>query len=406
MHHLLLNDIKILMRSWISLLLLFLIPIFVSLILIEIMEPIFDKNSFIKPFAIGVVDFDQSIGSKMAISSLESEGYISKTVQVKILDYKEAISQLNNGSLVSVIIIPEGFSQSLYLGDNKPIKVYVNQSEITNSKLMENFLGNAADLVIAAQSGIYTVYHMMLKSNAGSEQAYQAANKSIPDFMLNAMGRKEVFNTVTLSNIPQTGAKEYYIICMSVMFIMFSGILGLRLISRDFESDVIKRILISPGGILKYIIEKIIIMAIISFTEYIAVIIPLTMHYNSFLNFINIKVLISVITIVLASTSFCILISIFSKSSSAAVTWSIMSIFIICMAGGCIYPAAVMSEWLRTLSNYVFSSWALDGMLLSVTNAPISETINIWGALLAFAAITVFISTLIVERGGYRFLQD
>lgn len=406
MQNLILNDIKILMRNWVSLLLLFIIPVFVSIILIKVVGPVFEKNSFIKPFAIGVVDYDQSIGSKMAISSLKSEGYISKAVQVKVLDYKEAVNQLNKGSLVCLVEIPEAFSQSLYLGDNKPIKVYINQNEITNSKLMEYFLGNSADLVIAAQSGIYTVYHMMLESSIGSEKAYRIAEGSIPDFVLSAMGRKEVFNTVTVSDIPQVGAEQYYIVCISVMFIMFSGIFGLSLISRDFETDVIKRILISPQGISKYIVEKIFVIALLGFAEFSAVMIPFAVYYKSFVNFINFKVLISVITIILASTSFCILISIFSKSSAAAVTGSILGIFIVCMAGGCIYPAAAMSEWLRTLSDFLFSSWALKAMLLSVTNAPIPETLNTWGALLAFAAVTILISTLIIERSGVKFLQE
>lgn len=406
MHHLFLNDIKILMRSWVSFLLLLIIPMAAGFILIKAMEPSFERNIFLKQFTIGVADYDKSIGSKMAISSIESEGYVSKAVQIKVLDEKEAMSRLNEGNLVCVVVIPEGFSQSLYMGNNKPIKVYVNRNDTTSSKLMEYFLGNAADLVIAAQSGIYTVYHMMLKSSVGNQEAFKIAEKAIPDLVLNAMGRKEIFRTVTISNIPETGAVQYYIVCVSVMFIMFSGILGLRLINQDLESGVIKRILISTGGIFKYIIEKILMVALLGLAEFIAVIVPLSLYYKSFFNILNIKVLLTAVMIILASASFCILVSLFSKSSAASVTWSITGIFIVCMMGGCIYPSAVMSEWLRTLSGLTFSSWALEGMLWAVADAPVSQMADSWGLLLIFSIIIVFISIIVVERGGYKFLQE
>jgi len=405
MHHLFLNDFKILMRNWISILFLILIPMIVVFILIKTMEPIFEKNIFIKPFSVGVVDYDKSVGSRMAISSLKSEGYISKIADINVIDEKEAMKQLEQEKMLCVVIIPVDFSQSLYLGDNKSIKIFINKNDGVSTKLVEYFFNNSAELVTAAQSGIYTVYHMMLKSKAEGHEAYRIANKAIPDFMLNAMGRKDIFETRVISTLPEIGAVRYYSVCVSVMFLMFTGILGIRLINQDLESNVIKRILISPEGIFKYIIEKIAIMVLIGLVEFAAVMISISLYYKSPVSTFNFKVILTVITIILVSTSFCLLISILLKSSAAAATWSITALFIICMAGGCIYPTAIMSEGMKTVSGYLFSNWALQGMFWSLADEPLIKIAGIWGALIALTAVMIVFSTIAVMRRGFEFLE-
>ena len=406
MRHLLLNDFKILMKNWASILILMLIPLVVVFILVKAMTPVFEKNIFIRPFSVGVVDYDKSVGSKIAISGLQSEGYISKAADIKVIDEKEAMKRLNQGNLLCVVIIPVGFSQSLYLGENKPIKVYINKNDGTSAKLFEFFFNNSAELVTAAQSGIYTVYHMMLKSNAGSEEAYRIANKAIPDFMLNAMGRKDVFETVTVSNMPETDAVHYYTVCVSVMFLMFAGILGLRLINQDIESNVIKRFLISPEGIFKYIIEKITVMIIIGLAEFVAVMMPVSLYFKVSFAIFNFKLILTVIAIILVSTSFCILISALSKSSAAASAWSIIALFIVCMASGCLYPSVIMSDGMKTVSGYIFSSWALEGTFRSLADEPLTNIVGIWGALIALSAGMIALSTIVIGRRGFKFLQD
>ncbi|MGE5329145.1 MAG: ABC transporter permease [Deltaproteobacteria bacterium] len=405
MLHLFLNDLKILKRSWITLLLFLMFSMITSLIIIKAMSPIFEKNIFIKPFSINVVDYDNSIGSRMAISSLNSEGYISRAAEVTVLDEKQAMKQLNEGKSACVVIIPQGFSQSLYLGNNKPVKVYINDNGIT-TRLAEGYFNNVADLVTAAQSGIYTVYHMMQRSEKGSNEAFNTAEKAIPNFILTAMGRKDVFETLTISNLPQTKPTEYYIVCAAVMFLIFTGILGLRMINQDLESNIIKRIIISPEGILKYIVEKILIMTLVGFAEFIAIMIPFTVYFKSSFSILNIKVILTVLAIILSSTSLCILISVLSKSSETAVTASIITLFIICIAGGCIYPSAIMSDFLKAISDYVFSSWALEGMFWALTDAPLMRIAHLWGNLFAFAAIMTIFSAILIGRGDSKFLHD
>jgi len=405
MFHLFLNDLKILKKNWMTLLMLFIVSMTIGLILIKAMSPIFEKNIFLKNFSIGVVDYDKSMVSKMAISNLESEGYISRVAKIAVIDEKQAINKLKAGTFVCVVIIPQGFAQSLYLGENKPVKVYVNGNG-TTTKLAESFFSNAADLVTASQSGIYTVYHMMLKSEVGREDAYRIAEKTIPDFILLGMGRQDVFETITVSNLPEIGVVRYYIVCVSVMLLIFTGIFGLRLINQDLESNVIIRILISPEGIFRYIIEKTIVMVMIGFVEFIAVMIPFSVYFKASFPILNMKVIITVIAIILSSTSLCILISVLSKSSATAVTSSIIILFILCMVGGCIYPSAIMSDWMKTVSDYVLSSWALEGMFWSLADAPITRLAEIWRNLFAFTAVMILFSTIAFGRGRFKLLYD
>lgn len=402
-----LNDLKIFWKEKIIIICFLVVPPLLIFVFSSIMIPVFSHNSFIKPFSIAVVDYDKSVGSRMAISSLESEGYISKLVTVKMMEENEGIERLKKGEVAGVVVIPEGFAESLYLGKNKPFKVYTNSRQGTSSELIKSFFKNAADLVIAGQSGIYTVYGSLKKiqNEVGitHEEVYKRTENAMGKLMLMAMGRNEVFETEIISHIPQINPLQYYIIGVSILFIMLTGVIGIRLVTMDFETGIIYRIFAAPINKLEYFLAKLITVMFIGFLQFVVIFLPASIFLNSGFEFLNLSAFIVIISVIFASSGFCILISTWVKNSAGAVTGSIIGIFILGLLGGCIYPVASMADWLKTFSEFTISRWGIEGLSWAVVGNNFGKVLNTVGIINLFGLIFISLSLIFVQRGRFKF---
>ena len=397
-----LNDFRILWKSKVTLICFILIPPIFILIFAKIMTPVFGINSFIKPFSIAVVDYDKSLGSRMATTSLESEGYISKLVAVEYIEESLALERLKHGQLAGVVIIPKGFTNSLYLGSNKPVKVYISTQQGISGQIVKSFFSSAGDMVIAGQSGIYTIYHFLVRADIGNEEAYKRTQNAMSKLILTAMGRNEIFEKEVVSDVPTVNPLQYYIIGVSVMFMMYLGIIGVRLITQDYETGILTRIYVSPVTKFSYISAKLVTIISLGILEFISIVLPLVCIFK--INFsINFALMITVIAIIFSSTALCVLITLWSKTSANATVACVISIFVISLVGGCIYPVASMADFLKYISKFVLSSWAIEGISLAVMGGVFAKVMNINLIIFVFGLVFIAISLITVQRRELKF---
>ena len=379
------------------------IPPILIIIFSIILAPVFQSNSFIDPFSIAIVDYDNSIGSRIASESLKQEGYISKLVEIKLVEEQKGLELIKQGKIAGMLVIPDGFSGSLQNGTNKPIRVYTNSKLGINSEMVKSFFKGAGNLVIAGQSGIYTIYHYFTKIGISNNEAIEKAKGHWLDFILLAIGRNEIFEKEVISDIPQIDPIHYYIVGISVMFIMFTGVVGIRLITQDYETGILARILISPMNRFNYIFGKLITIAFLGILEFISIIITISTIVKTDFLFMNLSLLLIVLSVILASSALCILISIWTRTSAKATISSIITIFILSLAGGCIYPVASMTDSLKIISNFTISKWAIKGIALAMTGGDIKIILNICGIMMLFALTFLLVSVITIKRRELRF---
>lgn len=398
------NDLKMLWGNKAALACLLFVPPILILVFSKIMVPVFGINTFIKPFSIAIVDYDNSMGSRMAISSLETKGYISDLVSTIQIEESEARKQLKDGYISAVVIIPQGFATSLYEGSNRSLSVYVNSRQGTNSELAKSFFMSAGDMVTAGQSGIYTIYHMLVKTGIGHEESYKKTQDAMNKLVLMSMGRNEVFEKSVVTDMPQISPTQYYIVGISVMFMMLSGVAGVRLMTHDYEAGTMARILISPLSILKYILAKLTTIVAIGLLEFISILLPFTIIFETGFSIANLPVLLIVLAVILSSSAFCILVTAWVKNSSYATIACVICIFIICLVGGCIFPVASMSEMLKLTSNLMLSKWAVQGVAMALTGGELINILSICGITLIFGLVFIVAAVLAFARREWRFI--
>lgn len=370
------NDLKILSKNKISLICLILIPPLLIIMFSKIMAPLFGINSFVKTFSIIVVDNDDSLGSRMAISSLDSEDYISKLVKVEKMSMDEGIKHLEGEEAAALIVVPQGFSSSIYVGENKPLKVLFDSKKGVSAELTKSFFESAGELVAAGQSGIYTVYHFLMQTGIGHDNALQRTQKAMEDLTFASMGRNEIFKQEVVADTPPINPIQYYFVGIGVMFIMFSVMIGVRIITQDYENGLISRIQISSVKDFEYMFSKLISIIVIGILECISIFTPIILIFKDEFFQINLSVLIVVFALIFGTAGLCATITVLSKRSSVSVLISIIVIFIFSLIGGCIFPITLMSDWLKLVSQFSVSNWAIKGITLAMTGGDVSLISN------------------------------
>ena len=104
---------------------------------------------------VAVVDNDNSLESRLALSVISSAGK-GELLRLQRMGFGRAERMLNNGELNAVFVLPKGFVQSVFNGENLSVQAIYNPATPLSSMLVKITADSTLALLQAAQSGIYT----------------------------------------------------------------------------------------------------------------------------------------------------------------------------------------------------------------------------------------------------------
>ncbi|KGX90762.1 hypothetical protein N781_06590 [Pontibacillus halophilus JSM 076056 = DSM 19796] len=156
-----------------------------------------------EPIIVGVVDDDDTYETKALLNQLSQEGALNQVLSFQEEDSEQTATQrVKAGDYTGIIVIREGFTDSLRSGDNDPIVVKTSTKHPIQSEMLKLLLKGGEGYVTAAQGAVNTVYHFHLKQLGGDERSSQV-QKWIASFTLFALSRNQAFDQETLSTSGQ-----------------------------------------------------------------------------------------------------------------------------------------------------------------------------------------------------------
>ncbi len=123
---------------------------------------------------------------------------VSRYCQLRAMDRAEALEALEAGQVTAVLDLPEDFVRAVQSGENPDLRIIVDGGRPLESLLTLWVGQSAADLLAAAQAGIYAVleeYDRMPPPGLTRDQAVMEVNLKYVQWTLN---RRELFNTKQL----------------------------------------------------------------------------------------------------------------------------------------------------------------------------------------------------------------
>jgi ABC-2 type transport system permease protein len=235
---------------------------------------------------------------------------------------------------------------------------------------------SAANLVSAAQSAIMTIYHFNKKAGLKGKKFEVQFNDSTMKFFLKALSRNEIFSRVETSAQFNLTPAEYFTAALIVVFMMFAGMPGMKMLVSERSNGITRRLASSPVKMWQVVLSKLLVSLILSVIQFGIIITLTSLVLKSYWGAPIKSILLLLGGLMFAVSAWSVFVSSISSSPASADVIGNLGILLMAVIGGSIYPLSSMPEFVRSISRLTINRWAMDGFMalfsgndgLSVTN--------------------------------------
>jgi ABC-type multidrug transport system permease subunit len=352
------TDLKMFLKDWKAVLLLLILPLFFIYLFVDTLSSSLTKNSFVEPFKIALVDKEDSTQTRVLIKQLDEIKIFKEVIRVPEDEAKMLISEDRIGA---AIVIPKGFSRSLRYGENKPVTVIGNKNRPLQSYITKNLALSAANLVASGQCAINTIYYYNRLAGLRGKELEKDFNESTMSYFVDALGRNQVFSEAKGASGYTVTAAEHFTAALIVVFLMFAGMPGMKMIVTERSMGITRRLAASPVKMRQIVLSKFIVSFILSLLQFLIIIVFTSVVFNNYWGAPLQDILVLFGGVIFAVSAWSVFVSSISKTPAAADIIGNISILLMAVVGGNIYPLSSMPEFARQIGNVTINKWAMEG---------------------------------------------
>lgn len=370
-------------------------PLFLLLLCGYALSPLLEEESVLEPIDLALVNLDPSWETRTIIHHFESSKELRKWITLHQVTMKEAQKLLMADRVAALIIIPEHFSKDLEVGINTPVQVMGNPRRPLQAELVRILMESGADFITAAQSGVNTIYLYMRTAKVSAAELEQLFNQSVLQFTLQSLNRGELFASQSITPFFGLTAREYYVVSLSILFLLVSGLLAVR--SNLGERKLLEKRLLAIGvpmtGRILAGWLTLISLLVIPYTLYYGLVFPFLPERN--LERFSLFLLSSLL--VLGSISaFHLFLTALIREPANLNLFGFLLIGVMSLLGGTLIPLAYFPQWVAQLHLFSLNKWIAQGLLASLfgqTNHLLTQSMLILGLVtIALLVISVWLT--------------
>jgi ABC-2 type transport system permease protein len=324
-------------------------------------------------------------------------------------DPAQAHQQVDEDKAAAAIIIPAGFTQSIFssqgsamTGEVVRIVLYTNPTRPTSVGVIKTILEEFVSHVEVGRVGGQVIVTQLI--NNGLIQAQDAARigGEIGARQANAAGSSMA---ITLKNVTNSGeAVKFDVLAymapgMALMFLMFAVSNGGRTLLTERAQGTLPRLLVSPTSTSQVLGGKVFGIYLTGVAQMLILILTSTLLFR--LNWGDpFGVLILVLAAVIGAVGWGMLITALAKTPGqvSAVGSAVMLTFGI--LGGSFISLDNMPGWFQIVSKITPNSWGIDGFTTLAMGGQLADILGPVAALLVMGAVLFSIAVLIFNRRG------
>lgn len=355
------NDFRLLFKDWKAVILLLTAPGLFIAFFAYALSPYLNKSSFIEPFPIVIVDNEDTTQTRLLIKQLEDIEVFSS---IEKMEYEAALEQVRQDKAGAAIIIPEDFTYNISVGINEPVTVIGNNSRPLQSLIVKNLMESAANIVSAGQSAINAIYHFNLEAGVKGAELEDQYVKSTTKVFLEAVARREIFSNVEAMQNFNLTPVEYFSSALIIVFLMFAGMPGMKMLVTERTQGITKRLSASPAKMWQVVLSKLTVSFVMSVLQFATVIVLTSIVFKNYWGAPVKSILLLFTAIIFAVSCWSVFVSSISTSQASADVIGNLGILLMAIVGGSIYPLSSMPEFTRVLSNITINRWAMSGFMI------------------------------------------
>lgn len=222
--------------------------LFLLLSIALLMWVVLDKNNSSEKKQIVQIGLTGDLeGSYLGIGIQTIQNLDSSRFAISFVDMteEEAKEQLMQGKISAYVIVPDGFVESVTLGENLPL-TYVTSTRATGvgSMVMNELVDTISKIVVESQNAIYGTQSFMLEN--GMKDIYWDATDELYLRIVNfVLGRTQVYELETLGVANNPSLPGYYVCGILLLFLLLWGIVCSPLFVK--RSEALSKLLKARG---------------------------------------------------------------------------------------------------------------------------------------------------------------
>jgi ABC-2 type transport system permease protein len=206
------------------------------------LKPLLEEKKWVEPFSVAIVDEDNTLETKLLMKQYEESKDLQNVLSFEKTDAKTASERLAANEIAGMVIVPDGFTRGIRIGNNIPVTVIGNPERPLQAELLQQVMVSNANLISSAQSGANTAFHYLRKMGLPSEEFVKYRDAVITNFTLKALNRNEIYVTETLSALGGITFLEFYSLSGILILLLIGGLFGMSLTARSEKTALRERL--------------------------------------------------------------------------------------------------------------------------------------------------------------------
>jgi len=289
--------------------------------------------------------------------------------------------KLLDAELDAAIIIPEGYSESIYNGNPKQIEIISLKGQETTVWIRQ-ILNNFTDT--------------LNKLSAASDGNRAAFDKMYEQYKVGAVKLSVVKLEDRLTGRNMTVTSIGFLI----MFIMFGAGTINMIILKEKRDRTYQRICTAPVSGRQYIAGNAITSLLIVTVQILIILAAMKYVFRIDTGVSNIDMFVILLAFALVAVGIGLVITAFSSSSYMANTLNTFIITPTCMLGGCLWDIDFMPEIMQKIAYFVPQRWAMDAIQQLQNGGAETDVLLNLIILAAFAAAFILTAIYRFSRSG------
>ena len=300
---------------------------------------------------------------------------------VRVVEYSEALDELERGDIEGFVAFPADFTQSLFSGQPVVLDVVVGSGSVETEAALTGFARSVAGNVSVVGNALGAIQEIAAGNQAVIQNADMTALSRGPAPVIG-------FEVERVGDIRPFKASNFTLPGYLTMFVFFAAALSAEAIARERQTHTLER-LMSNGTRRESIILGKFIGAV--YRGVMQLVVMWTVGIFAFKIDLGVSpsavVLLSIL-MALAAAAFGVLLASFVRDVKTATTAGVLVSLTLAPLGGSWWPLFITPQWMQSLAKLTPHGWANGGFnKLMLFGAEFGDVSQEMIALAAFAAV-------------------
>lgn len=308
------------------------------------------KSKMYTPVRVSIVDQDESIISFTLIDQFTGLSLVDKVYTETL---PEAKARLASGEILLILNIPPDFYEQTVNGQpHTPLTVYLNDQMPAESTIFVRLLDNAKGSVEAIMSSLLAYQNLSRPLYTDDADYWDNANATAIKMAFSLIGRTSV---VRIAENNKLNTVYSVISSLTSLLAMLTALLVLMQVQQERRSGMHERLMVANVPWWQLMLAK----QLVGLVWLIAGFSPLLAALAHFYPGISIgQVALAIVLVYWISSLLCLILGYLGQPGETMLLAAWLGLLALLLLGGCIYPFALLPNWLQALSSLSPARWS------------------------------------------------